>query len=277
MNNEEFSRVHETTSAAPGRAQPLRRRHMNGCRMTDASPCTVGRKRGEEETGRACHDFRKMFEEAIQIITLMVEMRDCHTAGHQKRVAQLAGALAGEFHLSKDRVSRIQMAGLLHDIGKIVVPIEILGKPGRLNEIESAIVRTHPRVGYEMLIQIDFAAPIAEAVLQHHERLDGSGYPAGLGGDEILPEAKILGVADVVEAMCSHRPYRPALGIDRALIEIEAQKGILYDNDVVDACLTLFRSRGFTFQAQPGMIRPQAEERVLVPAKSGSVARNAAR
>jgi putative nucleotidyltransferase with HDIG domain len=250
---------------------------MNGCRMTDASPCSVGGKRLEGRPGLACHDFRKMFEEAIQVITLMVEMRDCHTSGHQQRVAQLAGALAEEVHLSKDRVSRIHMAGLLHDIGKIVVPIEILGKPGRLNEIESAIIRTHPRVGYEMLIQIDFAAPIAEAVLQHHERLDGSGYPAGLGGDEILPEAKILAVADVVEAMCSHRPYRPALGVDRALMEIEAQKGVLYDNDVVDACLTLFRSRGFTFQAQPGTIRPQAEERVLVSAKSGSPARTAAK
>jgi len=218
-----------------------------------------------------------MFEEAIQVITLMVEMRDCHTAGHQQRVAQLAGALAEELCLSRDRVSGIHMAGLLHDIGKVVVPIEILGKPGRLNEVELAIVRTHPRVGYEMLIQIDFAAPIANAVLQHHERINGSGYPAGLGGDEILPEAKILGVADVVEAMCSHRPYRPALGIDRALMEIEAQKGILYDSDVVDACLTLFRGRGFTFQALPGTIRPHTEERVLVSAKSGSPARSTAR
>lgn len=250
---------------------------MNGCRMTDASPCSVGGKRIEGQPGQACHDFRKMFEEAIQVITLMVEMRDCHTAGHQQRVAQLAGALAEELHLSKDRVSRIHMAGLLHDIGKIVVPIEILGKPGRLNEIESAIIRTHPRVGYEMLKQIDFAAPIAEAVLQHHERMDGSGYPGGLAGEGILPEAKILAVADVVEAMCSHRPYRPALGVDRALSEIEAQKGVLYDNDVVDACLTVFRSRGFTFQAQPGTIRPQAEERVLVSAKSGSPARTAAK
>ncbi len=250
---------------------------MNDCRMTDASPCSVGRRKTEGQTGQACQDFRKMFEEAIRVITSMVEIRDCHTAGHQQRVAQLAGALAEEFCLSKDRVSGIHMAGLLHDIGKVVVPIEILGKPGRLNEIELAIVRTHPRVGYEMLLQIDFAAPIADAVLQHHERINGSGYPAGLGGDEILPEAKILGVADVVEAMCSHRPYRPALGIDRALMEIEAQKGILYDTDVVDACLTLFRGRGFTFQVLPGTIRSHTEERVLVSAKSGSPARNTAR
>jgi len=250
---------------------------MNGCSMTADSLRPVGGKRNEGQTGQSGHDFRKMFEEAIRVITLMVEMRDCHTAGHQQRVAQLAAALGEELGLSNDRISRIHMAGLLHDIGKIVVPIEILGKPGRLNEIESAIIRTHPRVGYEMLIQIDFAAPIADPVLQHHERLDGSGYPAGLGGEEILPEAKILGVADVVEAMCSHRPYRPALGVDRALMEIEAQKGILYDNDVVDACLTAFRDRGFTFQAQPGMIRPQAEERLLASAKSGTTAHIAAR
>jgi putative nucleotidyltransferase with HDIG domain len=266
--------MHETTGGRTRRATPLRRRHMNGCRMTDGSPCSVGGRKSEGQTGQ---DFQKMFEEAIQVITLMVEMRDCHTAGHQQRVSQLAGAIAEVFQMSNDRVWRIRMAGLLHDIGKIVIPIEILGKPGRLNDIESAIVRTHPRVGYEMLIQIDFAAPIADAVLQHHERLDGSGYPAGLGGDQMLPEAKILGVADVVEAMCSHRPYRPALGVDRALMEIEAHRGILYDNDVVDACLTLFRGRGFTFQAQPGMIRSQTEEHVLVSAKSGSLARTAAR
>jgi putative nucleotidyltransferase with HDIG domain len=188
-----------------------------------------------------------MFEEAIQVITLMVEMRDCHTTGHQQRVAHLAGALAEELCLSKDGVSGIHMAGLLHDIGKVVVPIEILGKPGRLNEIELAIVRTHPRVGYEMLTQIDFAAPIANAVLQHHERINGSGYPAGLGGDEILPEAKILGVADVVEAMSSSRPYRPALGAEEALREIVKNKGVLYDPDVVTACARLLTEKKFSF------------------------------
>ncbi len=232
---------------------------MNKDSRIDILHRTAKGKESPRQVEQACHKLQKMFEEAIQMITLMVEMRDCHTAGHQQRVAQLAGAMAEELHFSDDQVWRMRMAGLLHDIGKIVVPIEILGKPGRLNEIELAIVRTHPRVGYEMLKQIDFAAPIADAVLQHHERMDGSGYPSGLGGEDILLEARILGVADVVEAMCSHRPYRPALGVDKALMEITAHKGTLFDNSVVDACLSLFRQTGFSFQGQPTMTRPEPE------------------
>jgi putative nucleotidyltransferase with HDIG domain len=237
--------------------------------MMDAPRHAVKVKKSGGEMRQACQNFQKMFKEAIEVITFMVETRDSYSTGHQQRVAQLATAIAQELHLSSDEVWKVRMAGLLHDIGKIVVPIEILGKPGKLNETEFAIVRTHPRVGYEMLKQIDFAEPIAEAVLQHHERMDGSGYPAGIGGDEILLEARILGVADVVEAMCSHRPYRPALGVDRALMEITTQRGALYDNGVVETCLEVFKRKGFVFQAQRGMARPHPEEAMLVHGRSG--------
>lgn len=245
---------------------------MNKDSRTDHLHRTAKGNEGQGQVEQACHKLRKMFEEAIRMITLMVEMRDCHTAGHQQRVAQLAVAMAEELHFSDDQVWRMRMAGQLHDIGKIVVPIEILGKPGRLNEIELAIVRTHPSVGYEMLKQIDFAAPLADAVLQHHERMDGSGYPAGLVGEEILLEARILGVADVVEAMCSHRAYRPALGVEKALMEITTHKGTLFDSNVVDACLSLFRQRGFSFQSQTAMTRPESEGPRLAKRRSGAEA-----
>ncbi len=150
-------------------------------------------------------------------------------------------------NLSPDQVEGIYMTAILHDIGKISVPAEILTKPGRLNEIEMNMLRTHPEVGYDILKRIDFPWPLAKVVLQHHERMDGSGYPKGLKGDEILLEAKIIGIADVVEAMSSHRPYRPALGIDKALEEISKNKGILYDPEVVDACIKLFKEKGFKF------------------------------
>ncbi len=140
------------------------------------------------------------------------------------------------------------MAAILHDIGKISVPAEILTKPGRLDEIEMNMLRTHPQVGYDILEKIDFPWPLAKVILQHHERMDGSGYPAGLSGEKILLEARILGVADVVEAMSSHRPYRPALGVDKALEEISQNKGILYDPEVTDACLKLFKEKGFKFE-----------------------------
>ncbi len=150
--------------------------------------------------------------------------------------------------MPEEQAEGIRVAGLVHDIGKIAVPIEILSKPGKISEHEFSIIKTHPQIAYDILKKIEFPWPVAETVLQHHERLDGTGYPQGLTGNEIIPEAKILSVADVVEAMYSHRPYRPAMGIDKALGEIMQNRGILYDSDVVDACLKLFREKKFKFE-----------------------------
>jgi len=192
--------------------------------------------------------LRKTINGVVQAMALTVESRDPYTAGHQQRVADLSCAIATEMEFSQDRIDGIRMAGIIHDLGKISVPAEILSKPGRINEMEFGIIKRHPRVAYDILKEIDFPWPISQMVLQHHERMDGSGYPQELSGDEILFEAKILSVADVVEAMASHRPYRPALGSDAALEAILENKGILYDPDVVDACLKLFTVRGFKFK-----------------------------
>jgi putative nucleotidyltransferase with HDIG domain len=181
-----------------------------------------------------------------------VEIRDRHTAGHQRRVTELAHAIAKELGLSKERSRAVRIAGLLHDLGKITIPTEILSKPGRLTDMEFAIIRTHPKAGYDILKSIEFPWPVADIVVQHHERMDGSGYPSGLKGEQSALESRILAVADVVEAMASHRPYRPALGIDRALKEIIGNKGLLYDANVVDACLAVF-SRGFFRFADQGV------------------------
>jgi len=190
----------------------------------------------------------KTLEGSIQAIARIVEKRDPYTAGHQQRVAHLAKAIAQEMGVAEERIDGIRMAGLIHDLGKISVPAEILNKPGRISKIEFDLIKTHCEVGYEILESIEFPWPIAQMVLQHHERMDGSGYPSGLKSEEILMEAKILGVADVVEAMASHRPYRPALGIDKALAEIIKNKGILYAPDVVDVCLKLDREKGLEFE-----------------------------
>jgi putative nucleotidyltransferase with HDIG domain len=183
----------------------------------------------------------------IEALATLSEVRDPYTAGHQRRVTRLACALARELGLPDDRVAGLRVIGLLHDMGKISVPAEILSKPGKLSDTEFAIIKSHARAGYEIVKEIRFPWPVAEVILQHHERLDGSGYPQGLQGDDILPDAKILAVADVVEAMASHRPYRPALGIDLALDEIARKKGVLYDPEVVDACIKLFTEKGFQF------------------------------
>lgn len=191
---------------------------------------------------------RKTNEGVIQAMALAIESRDPYTAGHQRRVADLAYAVGSEMGLSEERLFGIRMAGIIHDIGKISVPAEILSKPSRLNEHEFGMIKLHPQVGYDILREINFPWPLAQMVYQHHERIDGSGYPQGLSGKEILLEAKILGVVDVVEAMASHRPYRPALGIDKALEEILKNKNVLYDSKVVDACLKLFKENGFEFK-----------------------------
>jgi len=202
----------------------------------------------EEEVLRK--SFRKveaLLENTIEAMSLIVERKDPYTAGHQRRVAKLACAIGREMGLGADRIQAIRVAAMLHDLGKIFVPAEILNKPGRLTDGELALIKTHPSTDHEILRTIDFSCPVADIVAQHHERLDGSGYPAGLGGEEILPEAKILGVADVVEAMSSSRPYRPALGMDEALREIVKNKGILCDPDVVGACLRLLTEKKFSF------------------------------
>jgi putative two-component system response regulator len=189
--------------------------------------------------------LRRALGASIEALAAAAEARDPYTAGHQRRVANLAQAIATEMALSTDDIEAVHMAGAIHDIGKIRVPSEILNRPGKLTDIEMQLIRMHPEVGYEILKLIDFPWPVAEIERQHHERLDGSGYPRGLRGDEILMPARIIAVADVVEAMTSHRPYRPALGLDAALDEIVKGKGILYDASAVDACVRLFRERGF--------------------------------
>ncbi|MEW6616194.1 MAG: HD domain-containing phosphohydrolase [Thermodesulfobacteriota bacterium] len=205
-------------------------------------------KQVEEERRQNTQKLIKAMESTIEAMATTVEMRDPHTAGHQQRVTSLASAIAREIDLSEDQVRGISLAGIVHDIGKISVPAEILSKPGRLSEIEFSLIKVHPQVGYDILKDIQFPWPIAQTILQHHERMDGSGYPAGLCKEAILLEARILAVADVVEAMASHRPYRAAIGLDGALEEISMNSGILYDADVVGACIRLFKEKGFKFE-----------------------------
>jgi PAS domain S-box-containing protein/putative nucleotidyltransferase with HDIG domain len=183
--------------------------------------------------------LQKTMEEVIQAIALVVEARDPYTAGHQQRMADLARAISRELGMLEEDIEGIRMAGLIHDLGKIKVPAEILSKPGKLNKNEFAFLRDHPQSGYDILKGIDFPWPVAQIVFEHHENMDGSGYPQGLKGDQILKEARILRVADVVEAMSSHRPYRPALGPKEVLREISLNRGFLYDPAVVDAWLRL--------------------------------------
>jgi PAS domain S-box-containing protein/putative nucleotidyltransferase with HDIG domain len=183
----------------------------------------------------------------VDAIGLTTEMRDPYTAGHQRRVTALALAIAEEMSLGVDTIDAIRAAGLMHDIGKMAIPAEILSKPSALNDVEMSLIREHPRIAYNILRQVSFPWPVAEIVLQHHERIDGSGYPNGLSGDDVRLEARILAVADTVEAMASHRPYRAALGIDAALDEVETHRGSSYAPDVVDACLRVFREKGFEF------------------------------
>ncbi len=178
-----------------------------------------------------------------------VEARDPYTSGHQIRTSDLALAIATEMGLPQEKIEAIRMAGPIHDIGKLSVPSEILSKPTKLSEIEFALIKEHPTSGYELLKDVESPWPLAEIVYQHHERMDGSGYPRKLKGDEILIEARIMAVADTVEAMASHRPYRPSLGIEFALEEIEKNKGIIYDAVVADACLKLFREKGYHLPA----------------------------
>jgi len=180
-------------------------------------------------------------EAIIQVMESTIAARDPYTVDHQQRATHIAIAIAQRMGLSEERIEELQVAGSLHDLGKIAVPTEILSKPGTLTELEFAIIKTHPQVAFNILKPLEIPGQITQIIMQHHERMNGSGYPYGLDGQEILLEAKILGVADVIEAMCSHRPYRPALGIEKALEEISKKKGVLYDPEVVESCLTLYQ------------------------------------
>jgi PAS domain S-box-containing protein/putative nucleotidyltransferase with HDIG domain len=201
-----------------------------------------------EDLRRSLERMDRAWRQTIEVLSSTAEARDPYTAGHQRNVALLAGAIAREMGRDERFVEGVVLASLVHDIGKIVVPAEILSKPGKLAPLEFDLIRVHPEAGASILRLIDLPWPLAEIVRQHHERLDGSGYPNGLAGGQLLGEARVIAVADVVEAMASHRPYRPALGIDRALEEILAGRGTRFDEQAVDACLVLFRERGFVFQ-----------------------------
>ena len=218
-------------------------------RTAELATANAALKQMVTEVSAAGEQVRGALQGIIQVISLIIETRDPYTAGHQRGVADLAQAIARRMGLTEERIEGIRLAALVHDLGKISTPAEILAKPTRLTEVEMSMIRIHPRSGYEILKKVEFPWPIAQIVLQHHERIDGSGYPQGLCGPDILLEAKILAVADVMEAMCSHRPYRPALGIEKALAEIRRNRGILYDPMAVDACLAHFNE---TMPTVPG-------------------------
>jgi PAS domain S-box-containing protein len=203
------------------------------------------RKLAEEKLQQTIESLRKAVGTTIHALVYAIAARDSYTATHQKRSADLARAIVTEMGLDQEKIDGIRMTGSIHDIGKLSIPAEILSKPSKLTNIEFSLIKEHPRSGYEMLKDVESPWPLAQIVYQHHERMNGSGYPRNLKGDEILMEARIMAVADVVEAMASHRPYRPGLGIEAALEEIEKNKGILYDNAVVDTCLRLFRAKSY--------------------------------
>jgi PAS domain S-box-containing protein/putative nucleotidyltransferase with HDIG domain len=227
-------------------AVPMRIRGKDFIQMIRVD--VTDQKRAELELKESFERLRRSLESTISALASALELRDPYTAGHQQRVADLACAIAEEMGLGEEQVAGLRMAGLIHDIGKINIPAEILNKPGQLNEIEYSLFKNHPQVGHDLLETVEFPWPVAQIVLQHHERMDGSGYPQGLTGEEIILEARILAVADIIEAIASHRPYRPARGIGDALEEILHNKGILYDPAVVDACLRVFYDKGFTFE-----------------------------
>jgi len=193
--------------------------------------------------------LKKVIGGTVMAIATTVEKRDPYTSGHQQRVAELACAIGREMGLSQDQTEGLTIASAIHDIGKISLPAEILSKPSQLSSLEMGLIQGHSQAGYDILKNVEFPWPVADIVLQHHERLNGTGYPQRLSGDDILKEARIVGVADVVETMSSHRPYRPSIGLEKALEEISSQKGILYDPDAVDACLKLIGEKRFEFSS----------------------------
>jgi HD-GYP domain-containing protein (c-di-GMP phosphodiesterase class II) len=215
--------------------------------LSSAVALVIQRGIAEKSLHQTLESLRKAIGTTIQVMVSAVEVRDPYTAGHQERSAPLARAIATEMGWSQDKIDGIYMAGSIHDIGTLSVPAEILSKPTKLTGIEFSMIKGHSWRGFDMLKDVESPWPLAEIVHQHHERMDGSGYPKNLKGDEIIMEARILAVSDVVEAMSSHRPYRTALGIDAALEEISRNRGVLYDPKVADACLSLFKKKGFAF------------------------------
>ena len=206
------------------------------------------REMAQETLKESYNTIRNTLGGTVIALSMVIETRDPYTAGHQRRVAELAVAISRTLGWSEERTEGVQVMGFLHDLGKMTIPSEILSRPCILNEVEFELIKLHSRVGYNILSGIEFPWPVKACVVQHHERMNGSGYPDGMREEEIIPEARIIAVADVVEAMASHRPYRPALGIEKALEEIASNKGKLYDSQVVDACLTAFHINGFNFE-----------------------------
>jgi PAS domain S-box-containing protein/putative nucleotidyltransferase with HDIG domain len=205
-------------------------------------------RQAEEKIQQNIKQLEKSMGDTIKAMSMVVETRDPYTAGHQDKVARLAAAIAKKMNLPEEAIRGIQMAGVIHDIGKMYIPADILSKPSKLSSIEMQLINTHSQAGYDIMKDVEFPWPVARIILEHHERMDGSGYPYGRSNNDILLEARIIAVADVVDAMASHRPYRPALGLENALKEIEENKGLLYDTDAVDACLMLFREEGFQLE-----------------------------
>jgi PAS domain S-box-containing protein len=230
---------------------------VHGSRATHSGrPAIIGlmqdiseKKRAEEEIRRYVAQLEKAFMSTVGVATTLSEMRDPYTAGHERRVAEIAVAIGKEFGFDDRRLEGLRVAGYLHDVGKMTIPSEILSKPGKLSAIEFQLIQGHARASYDVLKDVEFPWPVAQVALQHHERIDGSGYPQGLKGNQIMLEARIMAVADVVEAMSSHRPYRPGLGIEKALAEIERGRGSVYDVQAADACLRLFHDKGYTVPA----------------------------
>jgi putative two-component system response regulator len=234
----------QTPRMAPMPREEFEERHLSIVqRKLEQKVTELERANAELRAGEA--RLRQTMTGFVSTIDRIVEYRDPYTAGHERRVGLLAAAIGREMGLEAWQVEGLMYGGFVHDVGKIFAPAEILTRPGRLNEMEMAIVRAHSRVGHDILKDVEFPWPVAQMALQHHERWDGSGYPDGLAGEAILLEARVLAVADVVESMASHRPYRPSLGLEAALAEIEARSGTLYDPAVVAACLRLFREQGF--------------------------------
>jgi HD-GYP domain-containing protein (c-di-GMP phosphodiesterase class II) len=217
-------------------------------RIAELDQLEAEHRRAALALAQSLEKLRKATGFIIDLIIMAVETRDPYTAGHQNRVADLARSIAAEMGMTADCVDGIRMAGRIHDVGKISIPAEILTRPRHLSDAELSLVKTHPEIGYEILKDVDFTRPVAQMVYQHHERMNGSGYPQGIAGGAILLEARILAVADVVEAICSRRSYRSALGIEKALKEIRQYRDVLYDPDVVDACVALFKDKGFRFK-----------------------------
>jgi len=215
------------------------------------------RKRFEDKVKISSDQLRRAMIGTVQAVMTTIEYRDPYTAGHQKRVADLAVAIAEEMGLPEEQVEGIRIAGLVHDVGKIYIPSEILSRPGDLSPLEYSLVQLHAQASYDIIKDIEFPCPIGKAVLQHHERIDGSGYPAGLRGEDIVLEARIIAVADVIESMATHRPYRPALGVDAALGEIIQNRGILFDSEVVNVCVNLFKEKNYRIEDS---LNPPAKE-----------------